>query len=410
MSSPQPWVGPLSHRVQQLAPSATLHVSQRAAALRAQGHTVVDLGAGEPGLPTPACIVQAARDALNRDDIGRYTPVAGIPSLREAACVKFARDQKLTYDSQHILVTPGAKAALALALEALVNPGDEVILFAPYWTSYSALIRLAGGTPVIVPTRAQEDYLPRMEAVRQALSPKTKAILLNSPSNPAGAVWPQERLQELVQLSARQAVWLISDEIYGRIVFDAAEHTSPASLSRDAWERTIVIDGVSKTHAMTGWRIGLAAGPANVITAMTKLQSQRFTCATAVAQHAAAFALREPPPVADAIKKMTHAYQQRRDAVTRWAATLPRVTCHKPQGAFYLLLDCSAYIGRSIGGIPIDNDITLANALLEQARVAAVPGTVFGQPGTLRLSFAAPDHELQQGMERIEEWLRRKTL
>lgn len=400
----------MSHRVEQLAPSATLRVSQRAAALRAQGHRVVDLGAGEPGFATPPCILQAAQDALKQNDVSHYTAVAGIPTLREAACVKFARDQKLTYDPQHILVTSGAKSALALALETLINPGDEVILFAPYWTSYSALVRLAGGTPVVMPTQAREGYLPSMQALRRALSPKTKAILLNSPSNPAGVVWPRERLKELIRLVKQQSAWLISDEIYGRLVFDGAAHTSPAALSRDAWERTLVIDGVSKAYAMTGWRIGLAAGPVSLITAMTKLQSQRLTCATAVAQHAAAFALREPPPVVQAIKHMTHAYQQRCNAAVQWAATLPAVTFHKPQGAFYLLLDCSAYIGRSIGGIPIDNDITLANTLLEQARVAAVPGTAFGQPGTLRLSFAAPDHELQEGMERMTEWLRQARL
>ncbi|MEM7403263.1 MAG: pyridoxal phosphate-dependent aminotransferase [Myxococcota bacterium] len=400
------WTKKLSQRVMQLGGSATLQVSKQAAQLRQQGHRVVDLGVGEPSCPTPSCILSAAMQALQQSDISHYTAAAGLPDLLTALQQKLARDQGLQYNTSQLLVTPGAKAALSLTFDTLLQPGDEVILFAPYWTSYKALVQLAGATPVVVPTHAQDGYLPNMQALQQALSDKTKVVLINSPANPSGALWSKQRLQQLWQLLQQRPVWVVSDEIYSRFVFDGLEYVSPASLSREAYERTVVIDGVSKTYAMTGWRIGCVAASDYVISHMLKLHSQRFTCATALAQYAASFALSEGRQVAQAVQQMRQNYQRRRDTLLPQIKQLPHIGCSTPQGAFYLLLDISAYIGRSYGNITIADDVTFCQQLLQQQHVATVAGSAFGTPGTVRLSFAADDAQLGEGIARIKTWLR----
>jgi len=275
----------LHERVLKLQPSATLAMAAKAKALKDQGVQVVSLSAGEPDFATPKSIVDAAREALTTD-VGHYSPVRGADALVKSICHKFKRDQKLHYEPNQVLATVGAKPAVAMAIESIAGPGDEVIVFAPYWVSYPEQIRLVGAKPVVVEAGASHGYLPTSAALRAAITPRTKAVIINSPNNPSGAVYPESLLRELMDVVKNTQIWVISDEIYEHLVFDDAKHVSPASFSEDAYSRTLVISGASKGYAMTGWRIGFAGGPKELIDAMVKLQGQRDTCLPGITQAA----------------------------------------------------------------------------------------------------------------------------
>jgi aspartate aminotransferase len=296
-----------------------------------------------------------------------------------------------------------------LAIDALVGPGDEVVLFAPYWVTYADLVRLAGATPVVVPTRREDGYLPSMAAVDAAITPRTKLVILNSPNNPTGAGWPEETLRAVMNKLRGTNVWVISDEIYEKLTYDGFTHVSPASFDDDARSRTLYVGGVAKAYAMTGWRVGVAAGPKLAIDAMITLQGQRTTCATALAQTAAAYALREGPDVVAAVDEMRAAYTKRRKLVLERARAIPGVRVHAPQGAFYVFLDVAERLPGKRGGVDIADDTALATRLLEESHVATVMGSAFEGPGCLRVSYAASEDTLNAGFDRIATFFSEMT-
>lgn len=395
-------------RMSLVKPSATLAMSGKAKALQKQGIDVINLSAGEPDMKTPACIVDAARRVLDDRASHAYTNARGTDELVEAMQVKLAREQKVTYSANEVIATIGTKGALMLAIDALIGAGDEAVMFAPYWVTYPDLVRLAGGVPVVVQTRREDGYQPDLEAFSRAITPKTKLVILNSPNNPTGAGWPEPLLRAVMKRLEGTGIWVISDEIYERLVYDGFTHVSPASFSDDARSRTLFVGGVAKAYAMTGWRVGVAAGPAPLVDAMLTLQQQRTTCAAGIAQAAAAYALRESSDVTVAVEGMRKTYAKRRKLVIERVQRISGVQMHAPEGAFYAFLDVKERLPGTFSGAAIDNDITLAGALLEQAHVAFVPGTPFDGPGCLRMSFAASETNIERGLERLEAFLGRR--
>ncbi len=384
-------------RMNAVRPSATLAMAAKAKALAKSGVDVANLSAGEPDFKTPACIVEVAKRALDERAAHAYTNARGTDELVDAMRAKLEREQKTKYEVNEVIATIGTKGALMLALDALIGPGDEVILFAPYWVTYADLVRLAGGTPVVVKTRREEGYRPRLDELDKAITPKTKLVLTCSPGNPTGAGWPEETLRAIWKRLEGTDIWALSDEIYERLTYGSFKHVSPVSFSADAKARTLWVGGVAKAYAMTGWRVGVAAGPKSIIDAMITLQSQRTTCAAAVAQAAAAYALREPPEVTAAVEDMRKTYEKRRTLVLERAKAIAGVAVHPPEGAFYAYLDVSAR--------GITDDVALADALLEKSHVALVPGTPFDGPGALRLSYAASEQTIEKGFDRLAKHL-----
>ena len=391
-------------RLSAVKPSATLEMSRKAKAMIAEGVDVKLLSAGEPDFNTPACIIDHAYQAL-KDGATRYTPARGTPDLIAAIREKFERDQGHRFAADEVMGTVGTKGGISLALDAIVEPGDEVILFPPCWVSYYDLVRLAGGTPVEVRTTAAEGFVPSAAALKAAITPRTKAILLNTPGNPTGAGLSADALRALMGVLEGTDIWVLSDEIYERLTYDGFQHVSPISLSDDAASRTVVLTGVAKAYAMTGWRLGCVGGPAKLIGAMGVLQQQRLSHPTSVAQAAAAYALREPPEVVEAVDAMAAAFTERRKLVLELVKAIPGAKVHPPQGAFYVYLDLPGRLPGVHSGKPVANDVEMATRLLEEAHVATVPGTPFGSPGGLRLSFAADQATLREGIARIGEWL-----
>lgn len=398
-------------RLSSVKPSATLEMARKARALKNAGVDVKNLSAGEPDFPTPACIREVAIRALESGQTSatHYTPARGTEDLVAAMCEKLKRDQGVEYAAEEVMATLGTKGALSLAIDALVGEGDEVIVFSPYWVTYPDLVRLAGGTPVTVETKAKNGFRPTGDDLERALSPRTRAVILNTPSNPTGAGYDRACLEELMGRLEGTDVWVISDEIYERLTYEGFEHVSPASLSDDARSRTLYVGGVAKAYAMTGWRVGVAAGPKPLLDAMVLLQGQRLTCCAAVAQAAAAYALREPPEVQAALSEMRETYARRRRQVLDDLRQIPGARVHAPEGAFYCFVDIRERLPGRHKGREVGDDITLATLLLEEAKVAVVPGTPFGAPGGLRLSFAASDETLREGVARIARWLEGMT-
>jgi aspartate aminotransferase len=395
----------LAARVRAAAPSLTMAVTARAAALRAQGVPVISFAPGEPDFATPAHVVTAVSQALASDpEIGRYPPVAGIAPLRQAIAAELRRAHGLEVPLEQILVTSGAKQALFNCLLAAVDHGDEVVVLAPYWVSYPEIVKLAGGTPVVVETSAGERFLPDPARVAAALSPRTRAILLNSPCNPTGAVLDRATLGAIARLAVERDLLLVCDDIYRAFLYDGASYTSVAGLAPEVAARTVIIDGVSKTYGMTGWRIGYAAGPAPLIAAMLTLQSQSTSSACRVAQVAATAALEGPQ---DCVAAMLAAFTERRAAMVRGLGQIPGLRFLPPQGAFYLFADVSAHLGTTTGdGTRIADDVALCNYLVERAQVAVVPGSGFGAPGHIRLSYTCALADIEEGTRRIDQALR----
>lgn len=392
----------LSATLSRVNPSPTIAMTTRAAELRAEGRDIIALSAGEPDFDTPEPIKEAAIAAI-RAGKTKYTAVDGIPELKQAICGKFARENGLTYTPAQISVGTGGKQVLYNAFMATLNPGDEVIIPAPYWVSYPDMVRLAGGTPVIVETRIEDGFKLTPEALEAAITPKTKWFLFNSPSNPTGAGYAWDDLKSLTDVLERHPhVWVMSDDMYEHLVFDDFRFCTPAQVAPALYDRTLTVNGVSKAHAMTGWRIGYAGGPEPLIAAMRKLQSQSTSNPCTVSQYAALAAL---TGTQDYLAPNRALFQRRRDLVVSALNAAPGITCPTPEGAFYVYPSIRACIGKtSAGGKQITTDEDFAIALLEEHGVAVVFGAAFGLSPCFRVSYATSEEELTEACRRITEF------
>jgi aspartate aminotransferase len=392
-------------RLDPIKPSITLAVTAKAAKLKADGIDVVSFGAGEPDFDTPDHIKDAARAGLDRG-VGKYTDVAGIAPLRAAIAGELSRVHGFPIAAEQVLVSTGAKHSLYNIFMALLDPGDEVIIPAPYWVSYPDMVMLAGGKPVIVEGRAEDDFAIRPEQLRAAITPKTRALVLNTPSNPTGAVYSKAQIAALAEVVVEKNILVISDDIYRQLVYAGASYHSIAAVGPELAARTILVDGVSKTYAMTGWRIGYTAGPLPLIKAMAKIQGQSTSNPAHIAQVATLAALTGPQ---DCVETMRKAFDERRVAMVELLRAIPGVQCREPKGAFYAFPDLGAYVGRkapeSSGGKAIGDDVALCDWLVESAKVAVVPGSGFGAPGFVRLSYACSMANIKEGVRRLHEAL-----
>jgi len=387
----------LSERAKLIKPSPTLAVSAKASALKAQGVDVIDFGAGEPDFDTPDHIKQSAKQAIDQG-FTKYTPAVGTPELKKAIAQKFEKENNLKYSPEQIIVSCGAKHSLYNLFQAVLDPGDEIVIIAPYWVSYPDMAILAGAKPVYVETSAKTGFRPEPKDLEKALSNKTALVVINSPSNPTGAGLNESALKKLVPILEQGDFWVASDEVYEKIIYDDFKPVSIASLSKKLYEKTITINAVSKTYAMTGWRIGYAGGDKEVVKAMGNLQSQSTSNPTSIAQKAAVQALTGSQKE---VGVMVEEFKKRRDWIVNSLLEIPGVSCYKPEGAFYVFPDFSAYLGKNYQGKEIKDSIALAEFLLESARVAVVPGSAFGAEGFIRLSYATSMKNIQEGIKRI---------
>ena len=388
----------LADRMAALEPSATLAMAARASALAAAGADVIDLSVGEPDFPTPDHICRAAEAAI-RAGRTKYTPAAGIPDLRKAVAADYSRRSGLAVTPAQVIVSSGAKHALHNVFTALVNPGDEVIVPAPYWVSYAELVKLAGGRPVLVETRIEEDFKLSPAALRAALTPRSRILLLCSPSNPTGVVYTPDELRALADVAIEADLAVVADEIYDQLVFDGRQSPSFPTLRPGLADRTVVVAGVSKTYSMTGWRIGWTISPEPLAKAIGNLQSQETSNPSSVSQHAALAALTGPQ---DCVAEMCRAFQKRRDLVAARLRAMPGVRIPEIGGAFYAFFDIRDHLVRSRG---IATSLAWCEGLLEREQVALVAGSAFGAEGHVRMSFAASEEKLSKGLDRIEKFL-----
>jgi aspartate aminotransferase len=389
----------LASRLDPIKPSITLAVTAKAAKLKADGVDVVSFGAGEPDFDTPDHIKAAARDALDKGGVGKYTEVGGTLALRKAIAAELSAVHKVTLAPEQILVSSGAKHSLYNLFMALIDPGDEVLIPAPYWVSYPDMVMLAGGRPIILETRAEDDFAVTAEQVAAAITPRTRAIVLNNPSNPTGAVYTKAQIEALAKVVVDKNLLVISDDIYRQLVYGDAQYHSIAAVGPKVAERTILVDGVSKTYAMTGWRIGYTAGPLPLIKAMAKIQGQSTSNPTNIAQVATLAALTGPQ---DCVATMRKAFDERRQEMVKLLRAIPGVSCREPKGAFYAFPDVSVAVGKKTPeGSILDDDVQLCDWLVEVHKVAVVPGSGFGAPGFVRLSYATSMKNIQEGVSRI---------
>ncbi|MGC4047392.1 MAG: pyridoxal phosphate-dependent aminotransferase [Armatimonas sp.] len=390
----------LSRRALACAPSPTLAITARANQLKAEGHDILAFGAGEPDFDTPDHIKQAAIDALSKGKT-KYTPSAGIPELKNAIIEKLKRENGLEYKPGEVIVSVGGKHSLYNIFQAIIDEGDEVIIPAPYWVSYPEQVKLAQGTPVIIETDDINGFAPTPEQLAWAVTPKTKAIVLNSPSNPTGAMWPRSTIEAVAKLCVEKNLWLISDEIYEHLVYDDNEFLSPASLSPEVKARTLTVNGMSKAYSMTGWRLGYVAGDATVIGAMNRIQDQSTSNPTSIAQWAGVAALNGPQ---EFLKDWVAEFDTRRKAITLGLEAIEGITCRLPEGAFYVFPNISGLIGKTTpDGKKIQDGDDFSAYLLESALVAVVPGSGFGAPEYVRLSYATSLPVIEKGIARIAE-------
>ena len=394
----------LADRARIITPSPTLAIDAKAKAMKSSGIDVVGFGAGEPDFDTPDHIKEASIAAI-RGGLTKYTPVAGTVELKNAICRKFQRDQGLDYKANQVVVAVGAKHSLYNAMQVLLQPGDEVILPSPYWVSYLEQIKITGATPVIVHTKEENQFKLTPRELGAVANRRTKLLILNSPSNPTGVTYNAEELRALgdVVLSFDELA-IISDEIYEKLLYDGTHHVSIATISPELKKRTIIVNGVSKAYAMTGWRIGYTASPTDVAEAMADLQSHSTSNPTSIAQAASLEAIMGEQGFID---DMMIEYTRRRDYAYEFLGSIPGLTCIKPTGAFYLFPNVSAYFGKSLHGITVNSASDLASLLLEDVKVAAVPGIAFGNDDHLRISFALSMSSLQEGLRRIKDLIDR---
>ncbi len=387
----------LSERIGLIKPSATLAVSTKCKQLNAQGIRIINLSAGEPDFDTPENIKQAAIEAIN-NGFTKYTAVGGIDALKEAIVKKFRQDNNIEYGKENICVSDGAKHTLFNLFQVLLDKGDEVILPAPYWVSYEAGIRYAGANPIIVPT-APTGYKILPEALEEKITSRTKMVVLNSPSNPVGSAYSKAEIEKLTECALKHNLFIVSDEIYEKIVYDGFKPVSPASLSDEAKRKTLTVNGVSKTYSMTGWRIGWVGADSEIVKAMTKLQSQSTSNPCSIAQAAAVEALNGSQK---SVEIMVDAFKERRDYFYNELKNIKGINCFKPNGAFYLFPDISGLYGRRFNGRKISSSIDFANLLIDEAKVASVPGIGFGDDNSLRFSYAASMEDIKEAVESIK--------
>lgn len=392
----------LSERLSRLPESETIAMSQRSRELQSQGIDIINLSVGEPDFPTPLHIKEAGKQAID-DDFTHYPPVPGIPELREAIARKFKRDNDLTYTPSQIVVSTGGKQALANAIYSLVDEGDEVIVPAPYWVSYPAMVQLAGGKPVFVSAGIDSDFKITPEQLEETITPRTKVLLINSPSNPTGSVYSYNELKGLAEVLSRYpGVFVISDEIYEYINYEDKHHTIASFPGMQ--ERVVIVNGVSKGYAMTGWRLGYIAAPEWIASACSRLQGQYTSGTSTISQKAALAAINGPQ---DDTRKMVEAFRRRRDLVVKLANEIPGLKNNKPEGAFYMFPDISSFFGKNYKNKTINNSGDLSFYLLEEVHVATVTGTAFGCDTCIRFSYASSDEILREAMKRIKEGLAR---
>ena len=388
-----------AQRVKRIQPSQTLAITAKAAALRTEGRDIISFGAGEPDFDTPSNIREAAISSI-RDGFTRYTPVGGIPELKDAIIEKLRRDNGLAYSRSEIVVSCGAKHVLYNLAQALFEEGDEVVILAPYWVSYPDIVLLAGATPVILETGEADGFKVTPERLEETITARTKALVLNSPSNPTGSTYTFDELKALAEIIIKKDILVISDEIYEKIVYDGFSFSGIAMAGEEIRKRSVVVNGVSKAYAMTGWRIGYAAGPEDIISAMAKIQSQNTSNPTSISQKAAVEALNGDQR---AVGEMVEAFAQRRDYIVAALNGIAGISCFNPEGAFYVFPDVSALYGKSYEGFVITGSASFAEYLLDVANVAVVPGVAFGSDAHIRLSYATSMENIQKGMERIRD-------
>lgn len=390
----------LSRRVSAITESATLAVDARAKALKAAGEPVIGFGAGEPDFPTPPHVVEAAVEAARDVKNHRYTPAAGLPELKEAIAAKTLRDSKVEVSASQVLVTNGGKHAVYNTFEALLNPGDEVLLPAPYWTTYPEPIALAGGVSVVLPTDVESGFRVTVEQLEAARTDKTKALVFVSPSNPTGAVYPPEEVRAIGEWALKHGIWVITDEIYEHLTFGDNVFTSILAEVPGLADTCVILNGVAKTYAMTGWRVGWMIGPADLIKAATNLQSHSTSNVANVSQRAAIAALEGG---LECVEEMREAFARRAILIHGLLNDIPGVTCMVPQGAFYAFPSMEGLFGRNFGGVTPTTTSELCEVILDQAKVALVPGEAFDTPGYVRISFAVSDADITEGIGRIAE-------
>ncbi|MCX5782637.1 MAG: pyridoxal phosphate-dependent aminotransferase [Elusimicrobia bacterium] len=389
----------LSQRAQNIKPSPTLAIDSKAKALKAQGVNVINFGAGEPDFDTPANIKEAAQKAIS-EGFTKYCPVGGTPDLKQAIIDKFKKDNNLDYTPEEIIVSCGAKHSLYNLFQSILEKGNEVLIPAPYWVSYPDMVALAGAKSKFIKTKESSGFKISPEQLKKAIGKKTKALIINSPSNPTGGAYTKEELKAIGEICVENKILVISDEIYEKLIYNNFQTSSIASVSPEIKALTIVVNGVSKSYAMTGWRIGYTAGQKEIISAMTNIQSQSTSNPTSIALKATVEALKGPQ---DSVEKMRQEFEKRRNYIVDRLNSIKGIKCFKPQGAFYVFPNIKKLLGKSYGGKQVNTDSELAEYLLENAKIAVVPGEPFGTPGYIRLSYATSMENIEQGLNRFEE-------
>lgn len=392
----------VSKKVSEIAPSLTLEITAKAKKLKSEGVSIIGFGAGEPDFNTPQYIIEAAKRAL---DIGftKYTPAAGMPELKKAICEKFLKDNGLSYEPSQIVVSTGAKSSLFHAICAMIDEGDEAILPSPYWLTYPELVKLAGGKTVFVKTLAKDGYKMTAEELEAAITEKTKLLILNSPNNPTGAVYTKEELTAIAKVCEKKKIYVISDEIYEKLVYGGEEHISIASLSDYMKEHTVVINGMSKSYSMTGWRIGYLAAPQDIAKAVSSMQSHTTSNACSIAQYASVAALTSDESD-KFIENMQKTFDERRKYMVKTLQETEGIVLPEPKGAFYVFADVSAYYGKKFAGEEVKDSLSFANLALKKG-VAVVPGVAFGDDNCIRLSYAISLEDVKEGLKRLKEFL-----
>ena len=391
-----------------ISPSPTLAIDSKAKALRAEGRDVISFCAGEPDFMTPQHIRTAAHEALDMG-LTKYTPSAGTMELRKAICHKLLIDNDLSYVPSQIVVSNGAKFSIFAALRAIINPGDEVLIPTPCWVSYPEMVKIAGGVPVFVKGDPKKNFVTEAVDLAPYVTERTKALILNSPNNPNGCIWNRNQLKEIADLAVKRGFYVVSDEIYEKLIYDGEEHVSIASLGDQIYKQTIVVNGMSKAYAMTGWRIGYAAAPFEIAKVMNALQSQVASGSNSIAQYAAVKALTSKGRGPAQLKMMRDAYDERRMHIVMRLNRIKGVSCTMPKGAFYVMMDITQLFGLYDGDVEITDSMTFAQQLLENVDVAVVPGSAFYSEGYCRLSYATSMEEIDRGIDRIEKYISRLT-
>jgi len=393
----------LAERVNRIKPSPTFAAAAKAAAMRAKGIEVISFAQGEPDFDTPDNIKEAAYKAI-REGITKYTPAAGFPELKDAIIQKFKKDNNLTYDRAQVFASAGAKLIIYNLAQALFEAGDEVIVPAPYWVSYPDIVLLMDAKPVIIPTSEEQGFKMSVQQLKSAITPRTKAIIINSPCNPTGATYTANELKALVEVLLPKKILIIADDIYEKFVYDGTVFTSIASLGKEVQEQTVVVNGVSKTYSMTGWRIGYAAGSPEIIAAMDKIQTQNVSNPVSFCQKAAVEALLGSQ---DSVQKMIVEFDRRRRNIVNRLKAMPGITCSLPKGAFYVFPNVTGLFGKKWGDRKISNSSDVTDFILEEAKVAVVAGLAFGNDNYIRFSYATSMVNIEKGMDRIQETLKK---